>query len=197
MKRIVSLLIVIACSLSLFSQAVNQKKAGWHLLDSEKDGYMGISLDKAYEVLKGRKSTTIIVAVIDNGIDTLQEDLKSVLWVNEKEIPGNGIDDDGNGYTDDRHGWNFCGDKTGENLARNTYEIARVYHNWKAEFEGKKQSQVAPDKKFLYEQWVKAAAMIEKDYKDASEVLPGIEDFSNALEASSKTICNALSVKEF
>ncbi len=61
----------------------------------------GISLNKTYEFLKGRKSRQVIVAVIDTGVDTTQEDLKNVLWKNPKEIAGNGIDDDNNGYTDD------------------------------------------------------------------------------------------------
>lgn len=101
----------------------------WHLLDYKDSGYFGISLDKAYEFLKGRKSQKVIVAVIDSGVDTLQEDLKSVLWTNRREIPGNGIDDDGNGYIDDIHGWNFLGGKDGQNVDQDSYEGARVY--WK------------------------------------------------------------------
>ncbi|HWJ89607.1 MAG TPA: hypothetical protein VNR87_00765, partial [Flavisolibacter sp.] len=116
----------------IFSVAqTREKKNGWHLLDANKDGYMGISLDQAYELLKGRKSTTVIVAVIDSGIDTTQEDLKPVLWTNSKEISGNGKDDDGNGYIDDIHGWNFDGNKNGQNLERNSHEVERVYHQWK------------------------------------------------------------------
>jgi subtilisin family serine protease len=48
-----------------------------------------------------------IVAVIDTGIDLNHPDLKASLWINPKEIPNNNIDDDGNGYADDIHGWNF------------------------------------------------------------------------------------------
>src|SRR5438552_3198533 len=69
----------------------------YHLLDRGETGYYGISLDKAYSLLKGKKSKTVVVAVIDSGVDTLHEDLKPVLWHNPKEIPGNGKDDDGNG----------------------------------------------------------------------------------------------------
>src|SRR5437867_4556190 len=89
---------------------------GWHLSDKERDGFYGISLDKAYEFVKGNPSKTVVVAVIDSGIDTLHEDLKEILWVNPKEIPGNGIDDDKNGYIDDIHGWNFLGGKDGRNV---------------------------------------------------------------------------------
>ena len=53
------------------------------------------------------------MAVIDGGADIVHEDLRGSLWVNEGEIPGNGIDDDGNGYVDDVHGWNFLGTPDG------------------------------------------------------------------------------------
>src|SRR6201989_3043381 len=66
----------------------------WHQMDLKTDGYYGISLNQAYQFLKGKKSKTVVVATIDSGADTLQRDLSSILWVNPKEIPGNGIDDD-------------------------------------------------------------------------------------------------------
>ncbi len=49
----------------------------------------------------------VVVAVIDTGVDYNHEDLKNNIWTNTKEIAGNGIDDDGNGYVDDIYGWNF------------------------------------------------------------------------------------------
>lgn len=49
----------------------------------------------------------VLVAVIDTGIDYLHEDLAANIWVNEREIAGNGLDDDGNGYADDLHGFDF------------------------------------------------------------------------------------------
>src|SRR6185436_15713121 len=75
---------------------------GWHLLDHAKDGYNGISINEAYEFVKSKnlKSNPVVVAVIDSGIDTLHEDLQPILWTNPKEVPGNGKDDDGNGYVD-------------------------------------------------------------------------------------------------
>jgi subtilisin family serine protease len=158
---------------------------------------MGISLQKAYDLLKGRKSTTVIVAVIDSGIDTAQEDLRAILWKNEKEINGNGIDDDKNGYVDDIYGWNFCGSNNGENLVHNSYEIARVYHGWKKEFEGKTEKDIPADKKFLFGQWVKAAAMINKDYEQAIKERTTIDNSLLALEMSAKIISDRLSVNEF
>ena len=84
----------------------------WHTLDLKQDGFFGISLNQAYDFLKGKKSKTVVVATIDSGIDTLQKDLRPVLWANTKEIAGNGKDDDGNGYIDDLHGWNFWAART-------------------------------------------------------------------------------------
>ncbi|HJY23749.1 MAG TPA: S8 family serine peptidase, partial [Hanamia sp.] len=106
----------------------------WHQLDRSETGYYGISLNKAYDLLKGKKSKTVVVAVIDSGIDTLQEDLKPVLWKNPGEIPGNGIDDDHNGYIDDVFGWNFIGGKDGRNVKQDSYEAARVYWKLKDKF---------------------------------------------------------------
>src|SRR5881275_128953 len=107
-----SVLIILLSGISAISYSQNSVKEvpnGWHLKDQKTSGYYGISLDKAYQFLKqkGKKSQTVVVAVIDSGIDTTHEDLKGILWTNTKEIPGNGIDDDGNGYVDDVHGWNF------------------------------------------------------------------------------------------
>jgi cell wall-associated protease len=94
----------------------NQLKR-WSHLDLGKDSIPGMSVDRVYaELLKGRKGKKVIVGVVDSGVDIDHEDLKSVVWTNKKEIAGNGIDDDKNGYVDDIHGWNFLGDAGKENL---------------------------------------------------------------------------------
>ena len=98
------------------------QKQRWSDLDLGKDSIPGMSVDRAYtEFLKGKKGTKIIVGVIDSGLDIDHEDLKGKIWTNKKEIPGNNIDDDGNGFVDDVHGWNFLGEATKENL-----ELTRI-----------------------------------------------------------------------
>ncbi len=81
----------------------------WSHSDLVTDSIPGMSLEKAYAFLQGKKGVEVVVGVLDSGTDLLHEDLKEVAWVNPKEIPANGIDDDKNGYIDDMNGWNFLG----------------------------------------------------------------------------------------
>lgn len=87
----------------------------------------GMNTEKAYKMLKKRNSETVVVAIIDSGIDIEHEDLQGRIWVNEDEIAGNGIDDDNNGYVDDVHGWNFLGNSNGENANDIRLEVTRIY----------------------------------------------------------------------
>ena len=75
----------------------------WSFNDAAQNG---VSVNAAYKLHGTSATETIIVAVVDTGIDYGHEDLKDVLWINEKEIPANGIDDDNNGYVDDVYGIN-------------------------------------------------------------------------------------------
>src|SRR6201989_2870837 len=166
--------VLIAClPLTIFAQGTSAKTElpkGWHLLDKEKDGFYGISANKAYEFarLKKLKSKTVLVAVIDSGVDTLHEDLKDILWTNPKEIPGNGIDDDHNGYIDDVHGWNFIGGKDGTNVKDDSQEEARVYYAFKKQFDVPKldTTSFSADDKDNYHMWLKARKTILGDGSD-------------------------------
>lgn len=131
MKPFFTLLISFAFSISTLSAQSYFK--GWHLGNIDSNHVYGANVEKAYaEILKNKTpKKKIIVAVIDSGIDTTHEDLKSVIWTNKKEIPGNGLDDDKNGYIDDVHGWNFLGGKDGKNVGKDSYEGARIYYKLK------------------------------------------------------------------
>lgn len=112
-KRIISIglyLLTFSISLNLSAQAI-PGTLNWY----NKDG-AGMQTDKAYGLLKKKKSESVVVAVIDSGVDIEHEDLQGKIWVNTKEIPNNKIDDDKNGYVDDIHGWNFLGDAIHEQL---------------------------------------------------------------------------------
>ena len=89
----------------------------WSHLDLVKDTIPGMSVDKAYaELLQGKTGKKVIVGIVDSGVDIEHEDLKGMIWTNPKEIAGNGIDDDKNGFIDDVNGWNFLGNAVHENL---------------------------------------------------------------------------------
>jgi thermitase len=68
-------------------------------------GLKKIETEKSWNISKGNKK--IVVAIIDTGIDMSHPALKNNIWINPKEIPNNGIDDDHNGFIDDTNGWNF------------------------------------------------------------------------------------------
>ena len=101
----------------------------WHLLDWETDRVVGIGLRRAErELLAGKQpQRTVVVAIIDSGVDTAHVDLRANLWRNADETPGNGRDDDGNGYVDDVHGWNFIGGRDGRNVNHDTFEATRIF----------------------------------------------------------------------
>ena len=98
----------------------------WIHYDLHDDGIVGASINKAYQLLEGRPSKTVLVAVIDSGFDLDHEDLKDNYWINEGEIPDNGLDDDKNGYIDDVCGWNFIGGIE-NNVVFDSYELTREY----------------------------------------------------------------------
>lgn len=155
----------------VFGQADSLK--GWHLRDEQTDSLHGISINKTYEFLKGRKSKQVIVAVIDSGVDTTNEDLKNILWTNPKEIGGNGIDEDGNGYIDDVHGWNFLGGKDGRNIKTESAEASRIYHRYKNKFDKKlvNETQLSGDEKEQYELWKQASSILNAKPEDQVELM--------------------------
>jgi subtilisin family serine protease len=127
-NKLVHTIILLTIPVFVFAQSVKNDKPAenWQNLDLQANGVFGISTERAYkELLKKMKSSPIIVAVIDGGIDEEHVDLKDVMWVNTKEIPANGIDDDNNGYVDDIHGWNFIGSPK-SNVHHDNVELIRM-----------------------------------------------------------------------
>ncbi len=98
-------------SASSRTQPLTEKESlRWSHLDPIQDTVPGMSVDRAYaEVVKKRKGSPVVVAIIDSGIDLAHEDLQDLLWKNPGEIAGDGLDNDQNGYIDDVHGYNFLG----------------------------------------------------------------------------------------
>ncbi len=179
------------CALFTFQQAVAQTAPAptpdppknWHTMDLKTDGYYGISLNQAYQFLKGKKSKTILIATIDSGVDTSQNDLKSILWINPKEIPGNGKDDDGNGYVDDIHGWDFLGGPGGKCDVNETTEEVREYAKLQAKY-GTLTSAPAGDAKG-YTYWLKVKTTRDSTIAKSTNELQQLTPVMNALMVTS------------
>lgn len=126
----------------------------WFHLNQAADGYPGVSSDMLYnDLLKDSKGAPVIVAVIDGGVDYEHEDLDDVMWVNEDEIPGNGVDDDKNGYVDDIYGWNFIGGADGENVHYDNLEVTRLYRKYKDRYENVDREDLPKKEREQYDQW--------------------------------------------
>lgn len=143
--------------------AQDQPAKNWHQLDLAEDGVPGVSVDKTYrELLKGRTGQTVVVAVMDSGVDYLHEDLQDVMWVNSDEIPDNGKDDDQNGYVDDIHGWNFLGNAQGENIRFENLEMIRLYNKYKDMFAEQDPEELSKSEKELYQSYKEYEKTIEE-----------------------------------
>lgn len=172
-------------SVQIHSQSIRN----WHHKDPKKDKLCGISTARAYELLKGRESQTVIVAVIDGGIDTSHIDLKGKLWVNPGEIPGNGIDDDNNGYIDDINGWNFIGNSKGENIHYETLELTREYKKLSKKYRNNNDtSKFTLAEKNQYEYYRKVRNDYLHRFKKAKDEYEGFNRFSETFAASCQVI---------
>ena len=165
-----SKILIIITSLFFISYCYSQnntvsveKPKFWHHEDYGSTNIPGISLDKSIRSVNHLSSKKqIIVAVIDTQIDALHEDLNTSIWTNKKEIPNNGTDDDKNGFTDDIHGWNFLGNKSGGYTVWANFEYIRILRDYGPIFKNKSKEEIPVKDKFKYEQYLKA---IENDKK--------------------------------
>mgnify|MGYP000023218037 FL=1 len=204
MKMRFTLVTFIGSSLLLFT-GIHRLHAqtvpkNWQALDPSADKVLGISLQKAYDYLgsNNKKATPIIVAVLDSGIDTTHEDLKNILWTNLKEIPGNGIDDDKNGYIDDVHGWNFLGGKNGQSVKRAPDERSRIYHKYKAKFLNAlvDTNSLSAADKILYATWKKTET--ELNFSDEEkDQLKYVEMLASAFKKHDKVLKQEMNVVSY
>jgi subtilisin family serine protease len=196
MKQILLLMLLAVSTASFAQKKQKTAPANWFNLDPKKNKVMGVSTERAYEeLLKNKKSTTVIVAVIDGGTDIYHEDLKEVLWVNSKEVAGNGVDDDKNGYVDDIYGWNYIGGSDPmNNVNEDTYELTRLYAKYYNNYGSVSESELAPQRKAEYNEYKRFKALYEKElskyqspYMSYSFLYKGIVTLTESMGKSNPT----------
>lgn len=144
------------------TKSVATSEYQWHHGDASKDGVIGISSTKAYEeLLVNKKSSKVVVAIIDSGTETFHPDLAPQIWNNTDEIAGNNVDDDKNGYIDDSHGWSFIGGKGGD-VDADLLEFTRIYKGLHTRFNNKEASAISDADKKDFERYQRMKA----DYED-------------------------------
>ncbi len=192
-----TILILVFLSVFVMGQSQESLPQNWHMLDKNLDGLNGVSSERTYaELLTGKKAKTIIVAILDSGVDFNHEDLKDVMWVNTKEIPGNQIDDDHNGYVDDIHGWNFIGGKNG-NVGADTYETTRLYAEMKYKYENADREKLTSSQKKDFDLYLKLKSDVESRRKSAQVNLDNIQQSENTIIGAIDALSNALGDKPF
>jgi cell wall-associated protease len=201
-----NLIAVSLMSGAVFVNAQTKAPKNWFHLDPSNDKYNGLSTEKLYQtLLKDKKSKTIIVAVLDSGVDAEHEDLKDVMWTNPGEIPGNGIDDDKNGYVDDIHGWNFLGGKDGKNIHHETLELTRLYAKLRAKYADK--TEATSGNKAEYKKYIEYKEIVEKTLTEAKarlenynkiqdDMLAGADKAATILGSNAITTVNVKTLPE-
>ena len=185
-------------SKSTTNPATTNKYYNWHNLDPVKNKTAGIGTERAYdELLRGKPMTTVIVAVIDGGVDINHEDLLGKIWVNKGEIPGNGIDDDHNGFVDDINGWNFIGGSDGQNINEETIELTRLYKKYSAKFAGVDTLKLTGDDLKEFTEFKKIRSkFLEKTNKYLQDY-QNFQNFKMAFKFSDSLACILLNKTEY
>ena len=163
--RLLSFLLTLTVSFIFNGSAQNPPK-NWKNEDLAKDSVYGTSSDKALALLKGKTSTTVVVAVIDGGVYIKHPALKDHIWVNPKEIPDNHIDDDHNGYIDDVNGWDFIGGKDSD-VNHDNFEVTRLYRDLSAKFANANPNKIADNDKADYAKYLK----VKNDFEPKRKAL--------------------------
>jgi len=147
----------------------DDESQNWQHLDLIKDSIPGMSLEKAYAFLSGKKGKVVVVGVIDSGTDLTHEDLIGNAWINPGEIANNNKDDDENGFIDDINGWNFLGSIYKENS-----ELNRIIANPSIA-----DSETAERAKIAYDKTVKDAEINKQRY---GEMLAGVSNADKSIK---------------
>ena len=198
--------LIAAAFLASFSFAFAQDKMQnndlktWYHKDFSTTNVYGVNTDNAYKFLesKGLKPRTVVVGVLDSGVEVDHPGLINNMWKNPNEIPNNGIDDDKNGYVDDIYGWNFIGGKTADVDADNL-EVTRMVKKYQPIFEGtdsaknKANQAKMPEEYAIYQ---KSKKLYDEKGSEAKQYYHYFSGFNNAIPSIVKTLNGKTLTKE-
>ena len=189
-KFLMSLSIAFMLTSTAFAQEniLTETQPAWYNNSFENDGIYGVNTEKAWQFLKehNRKPVELIVGVLDGGVQADHIDLAENMWVNPKEKPGNGIDDDKNGYVDDIHGWNFAGGKDGKSVDGDTLEKIRVYkYTYMTLFESDDQALNEENKSKYPEEYADYQKLKSEIAKKINEAKSSLAQYTQMLESFS------------
>ncbi len=190
--------LIAAAFLASFSFAFAQDKMQnndlktWYHKDFSTTNVYGVNTDNAYKFLesKGLKPRTIVVGVLDSGVEVDHPGLINNMWKNPNEIPNNGIDDDKNGYVDDIYGWNFIGGKTADVDADNL-EVTRMVKKYQPIFEGTDSAKNRANQAKMPEEYAmyqKSKKLFDEKGSEAKQYYQYFSGFNNAIPSIVKTL---------
>ena len=172
----------------------------WYHKDFNATKIYGINTQNAYKFLesKGLKPKTVVVGVIDSGVEVDHPGLIKNMWKNPNEVPNNGKDDDNNGYVDDIHGWNFIGGKNGD-VGVDNLEVTRVVKKYQKLFEGSssaenKANQTKMPNEFAI--YLKAKESFNKKSIEAKQAYAQYSEFAKMVPSIAATLKGKTLTKE-
>lgn len=151
----------------------------WYHKDFSSSNVYGVNTENAYKYLesKGLKPKTVVVGVLDSGVEVDHPGLVKNMWKNPNEVPNNGKDDDNNGYIDDIYGWNFIGGKNGD-IDIDNMEVTRVVKKYQPIFEGENSSTNKANQAKMPEEFAMYMKAKEIFTKKSVEAKQGYETYS-------------------
>ena len=203
MKKVLIAALFLAGVSGLFAQKKdkNPDLETWYHKDFSTTKIYGVNTQKAYEYFqsKGLKPTTIVVGVLDSGVEVDHPGLEKNIWINPKEIAGNGIDDDKNGYIDDIHGWNFLGGKNGD-TSIDTMEATRVVKKYQDIFDSENSEENQKNKKSRPEEfqlYTKAKTIFTEKSAEARQNYQMLKMWKDILQNVKELAGDKLLTKDF
>jgi cell wall-associated protease len=177
------------------------QEGNWFVLDPKLNGVEGVSSERAIAELKLQSPRHIVVAVLDSGVDIQHEDLQGKIWTNSgeegldaegRDKAKNGVDDDGNGYVDDIHGWNFLGGKDGQSVTRETLEVTREMVRFERRLANGETLTPTEEEYFK-----KVKTYYESELEQTTAVLEQLEPVAPRVEAAKKVLKDKLGLEDF